>query len=222
VSRAQLGTEATDHAAGAVVEANVRWPRPSIKHALLEEILSWPDDLYEVKDKTIQLTAHQATFDIGVRNAVVVINVLREPKRIFAGSDRWTNIPFAVNRGMPRTDYASGMAIQLQDRAKDALRVRVIYGKRFEVDDVEDTTDVVDDWGLEPTMIDIPPLGAAMTLTMASEIQRTDSDPMGESRIAAEVPATFRTQTAQALKKLRDKRINEEQVRLRQRYRRPS
>jgi hypothetical protein len=223
VSRGQMGTEAQVHADLAVVETGARFPRAQIRNTLQEEIRSWPEDVFQVKAKVLAAASARGGFDLGVRSEDLrfVLEVLRSPRTIY-NQGRWTRVGFSYERFMPRTSYPSGTAVFINERIDQAHSLRVVYAVGFEVDDIADEDDVVDDWGLTRSMCDIAPIGAAARLIQSAESLRTDTEALGESRIAAEVPPTYMSQTAAALFRIRDKRLREEAMRLRGRYPMPS
>lgn len=226
VSRGQLGTTAVAHEAGAAVESMSRFPRPFIKSALVDEVNSWPDGLYQVRSRDLEVGRDAGVVDLGLRDHAFswVISVTRAPRESSAwrNADRWAPLQFTVHRKMPRTDFSSGTALTLHQKLTESSRIRVLYAAPFTTENTDDSIDVVEDWGLEPTMLDIVPIGAAARLLHAREIQRTDTEALGETRVAAEVPPTHHTQTGTALRRFADKRISDEMVRLRGRYGTPS
>jgi hypothetical protein len=226
VSRGQYGTEPVAHDEHAVVEAATRFPRSVIKDVLQEEVRSWPDTVFKVRNRILSLPARVGVVDAGVsdRRLCAALALDRSPKAVFSYADRWTPLAFRLDRQMPRDTFGSGAALTMYDRSPEAHEVRFLYGERFDPDDLDDDASVLDDggWGLASTMIDIPPMGAAASLILGRELQRTDTEAMGESRIAAEVPPTFQTQTSLALRTRADRRINQEAMRLIQQYRRSS
>lgn len=227
VSRGQLGTEAAAHAALAVVETSARFPRATIKDTLQDEIRAWPDDVFQVKSKILASAYGQGSFDLGVREGdfLNVFSVERSPSTRFTSwrvADRWTSVPFRVDRKMPRDVFPSGAALTLTRDIPSVGTIRVLYSAPFDVDDISDGDDVVDDWGLARSMCDIVPIGAAARLIQASENRRTDTEALGESRVAGEVPPSYQSQTAAALRRIADSRLRQEAMRLRGRYRFPS
>ena len=226
VSRAQLGTQAATHADGGILETGARFPRYAIKEALQDEIRAWPDDVFQVKVRGLDAAVNQAAFDLGLRDDQFhnVIQIERAPVlgRTTYTADRWSTIPFRVARQMPRDSFPSGTAIFLTQRAPTDVGLRVMVSAPFDVDDIADDDDIVEDWGLARSMCDIPPMGAAARLVQASEILRTDTEAGVESRISAEIPPSYQSQTAVALRTVADRRLRAEAMKLRGRYPMPS
>lgn len=218
VSRGQMGTEATAHPVGEVIESASRFPRGAIIDALQEEIRSWPDTVYQVKARPFTLGAQDHVLDIG-RDVYAVIGALRSPvSGLTAG--RWTPLRYRFDPLMPKDVFPSGNVLTITDGLTSvrASQVRVLCALPFDVDDMAGTLLLEDDLGLAPSMFDIPPMGAAGRLLQTRELQRTDTEAMQESRLAAEVPATFETQTATALRLGTARRLGQEANRLRSKY----
>lgn len=76
------------------------------------------------------------------------------------------------------------------------------------------TDDPVADLGLAETMLDIPPLGAAVDLLMTTESRRTQVTTQGDSRRPEEVPTTANGSIAGNLGRIYRSRIQEEAARL--------
>lgn len=226
VSRGVLGTDPATHLDAAVIESGARFPRIAIKEALQDEIRSWPHDIFQVKTKALAASANQAAFDLGIRDSDFynVFQVERSPilGRTTFTADRWSSLPFRTARKMPRDVFPSGTALFMATRSWTPVTLRVMYSAPFDVDDISDDDDIVEDWGLARSMCDIPPMGAAARLVQASEILRTNTESLGESRIASEIPPSYQSQTATALRKLADVRIRGEAMKLRGDYPMPS
>ncbi len=226
VSRGQLGTEGATHTNLTEIETSARFTKAAIKGALQDEIRSWPDDVFQVKTRPIDLLVNEAAFDLGVRDSdfYFVFSIERAPvlNRTTYVADRWSSVPFRTARQMPRDSFPSGTAIFLTTRVAEAKGLRVMYAAPFDVDDITDDDDCIDDWGLSRSMLDIPPIGAAARLIQASEIIRTDTEALATSRIASEIPPSYQSQTAVALRTVADRRIRAEAMKLRGRYPMPS
>lgn len=221
VSRGQLGTEAAEHVEGAMIESNSRFPRGAIKDAIQEEIRAWPDTVFQVKSRIFNLPAGASTLDVGYtdRKILSVLAVNREPQTVFRDADKWTPMSYRVDRLMSRESFGSGTAVTLTERVHETRLVQVLVAVPFNVDEMDDDVHAIDDIGLLPSMCDIPPAGAAARLLHTRELVRTDTEASQESRLATEVPATYQAQTATTLRLWCARRLGEEALRLRSRYR---
>ena len=79
------------------------------------------------------------------------------------------------------------------------------------------TTDVTTT-GITPTMVDIPPLGAEIQLTLPREIRRNFMSSQPDPRKAPEIPAGSISNSVQAMMMLYNTRISEESDRLMRQY----
>jgi hypothetical protein len=76
------------------------------------------------------------------------------------------------------------------------------------------TADMEIDCGLAPTMMDIPPLGAAASLMRTTESRRANIHAQGDTRRAGEVPPGTNTGSARETQRKFEDRIADEYVRL--------
>lgn len=217
VSRGQSGTDATVHPAGETIESSARFPRAAVKDALQEEIRTWPDSVYRADSKMLDLPLGVNTIDAELTDSRLLVDLALDRAPSVAPG-RWTPLTYRLDRLMDRDIYGSGNALTIYNLSGGGGRVRFLYGAPFDVSEMDDGLDCVDDLGLARTMLDIPPMGAAARLLQTREIIRTDTEAMQESRIAAEVPPTFQTQTATTLRLAVARRLGEEGLRLRRKY----
>ncbi len=222
VSRGMLGTSAAPHASGALVESPTRFPRPIIKDACQEEVRSWPAKVFQVRSHTYALVAGTSIVDLGLADdeVVEILSVTRGPRDATVSyADRWKPVHTELLRFATIDGVDSETALQVQEPYDDVdVTLNVVWGAPFVADTADDGDNVVTEWGVPRSMLDIIPLGAAARLILAREAVRTDSDVMLESRQAEQVPPQFLTQTATALMRIRDRRLGEEAMRLRARW----
>lgn len=212
IQRAQLGTTAAAHTAGAIVDINPRFPRPILRDTLKEEIDSWGPAVYQVKTLDIAVGSTAQAVDLtAIGTYYSVLRVYREPR---SGSDVWFNPTFRVLRNMPTADFASGTALILDGQQEAATNLRIVYSAPFTTTTFTDATDLNATVGLDASQNDIPPYGAAWRLLATREVRRTQTQAQGDPRNAEEVPAGFMSQTSVALKRIRDQRLADAAVRL--------
>ncbi len=215
VVRGHLGTTATSHAAGALIEVNPRFPRVYIKRSLQQEIDSWGTRLFKVATANISFSSSTRIYDLGVTNYIGVIDV-----RLSAYTGRTTKsnpYRWSVLRDLDTAEFASGSAIELLGGYPTSGTMRVKLAQKFDVSSWTDATDV-ESLGLTTAMCAIPPVGAAWRLMSAKEVGRTNLTAQPEPRKAEEVPAGHMASVAQQLKTLRDNLIDEERWTLMNRY----
>jgi hypothetical protein len=210
VERGQLGTEAVAHAVP-IIEATNRFPKPAIKQALLEELRAWPDGMYKPRSKMLAIVGDQAVIPTGVPEYRMAMPLAVDRSPDSTMGDRWTPLEFRLDRHLPSPNQTQ---LTVYDRSCIGHDVRFIYGERFDPEETGDDVDVIDDWGLLPSMLDIAALGAAARLVLGREIQRTDSDNATESRVDSAVPPMHQLQVANGLRAAADRRISAEISRL--------
>lgn len=219
VERAQLGSVAAAHTAGAIVTVNPKFPDFAILKALNDELLdlSTPaNGLYAIR--SVDLTAANSTFGYDLTGATGLLEVLAVERSWSGGVRGWTPVTnFELRQQSSLTDFPSGYGLHLREGVSTGQRIRVLYKAAFSplvnlTDDVQVVT------GLPPSMHDIPPLGAAALLVAPREIKRNFTESQGESRRGVEVPPGAVGASSRALEARRARRINDEASRLSQQF----
>lgn len=227
VERAQLGTTAAAHTAGAQIECNPRFPRPVIRDALQEEIASWPRGLYATASVSLSVPTNNLSVDLGAipSTFIDILEVLRRPSTTSSSlslqpfSTSWPEIGYRYERGLPTADFPSGSALFLNEAMSGGYTIRVVYSLPFVTAVFTDATSLVSTMLLEASMVDIPPYGAAARLLAGREAQRSAMEAQGEARAPVEVRVGETLRSAAGLQAWRDKRIVEEAERLAGRFR---
>lgn len=222
VARGMLGSTAVAHAVGTIVEAPTRFPIPRIKDTMVEEVRSWPDNVYQVLGVTASWPQDSSLIDPDLADTdfIHILDVLVGPTTWTTG-DRWKHVRFDVHRQVDTVieGIDGETVIQVLDNYPDCDRqARILYAAPFTPDDSADDTNVVNEWGVPTSAIDIISLGAAARLLLASESVRLETDAMQESRQAEQVPPQALTQAGLALWRIRERRLGEEAMRLRARH----
>lgn len=218
VRRAVRGTEAQVHAANAIVDVGARFMRSSIRRALRAEIASWRSSVFRVRSASVPMGAGAKAVDVPglVGDYYHLLKV--EADRAWSSSGSWPELDATVMDPAPASAFASGRALVLSLPAPDATTVFVTWSAPFDVSVFTDTTLVEATVGLSFSMCDIPALGAAWRLLTAREAARSATEAQGEPRLAEEVPPGSASSAGMVFKKLRDGRLGEEALRLRERY----
>lgn len=219
VERGFNGTTAAAHSDAVLVEVDARFSRPAISQALLDEVRSWPADLFTVTTISLGGSTVTRAYDLaGTSNTDVlaILDVLVEPDDTdpWGADSTWRSVGYRAQRNMPTADFASGTAVFLDEVLDTSRAVRVVYAKPFVTSTWTDATDVETTVGLSPSMLDIPVYGASWRLVSGQEVERSNMGRQGEPRSADEVPPGTAVTTAGALKRLRDQRVAEEAARL--------
>ncbi len=218
VQRNFLGTVAAAHTAGALIYVNPQFTDFQILRAVNAEIASYSSPkwgLYQMK--TVDLTYSSATVGYDLTSVTDLIDVYELRWKGYTTGE-WPMIRrWSLARNMATSEFASGLALLLDEGAGPGKTIRVRYKAPFAAltllaDDVQTIA------GFPSTANDIPPLGAAARLIAPREVKRAVSDSQPESRAAAEVPPGTSRGAAATLLTLRDARLREESSRLQQRF----
>lgn len=214
VSRGEGGSTAAAHDNAAVIHVNPRFSAYSVLQAINDELLALASaGLYRIR--TVALTYQGGTDAYNLTGVTDVIDVLGVDFDYDDGSGRWSTLPrsmWNLRRDMPTATFASGLSLTVNGVVAYGQAVRVAYKAPYAtlatlVDDVETVS------GLQASAHDIVPLGAAIRLTVGSEVARNSLDQY-DTRRADEVPAGARLGQMRAMAALRAQRIADEAARL--------
>lgn len=215
VQRGFLGSTPAAHAAGSLVEVNARFPQFWIRQALQEEINNLTPPLYRVAGYDLAVTSTSRSYVMPVSNYLHVIDI----RGYFTGyTSRPHILGWSDTREANLTDFPGGAAIffPYDFSPNTALRLRVALP--FDTSTFTDSTDVEATVGMAASMVDIPPLGAAVRLMQGREIPRTNMAAQPEPRHHDEVPPGHISSVVQQLKAAKDLRVQEEEFRLYEKY----
>lgn len=220
VSRAENGTTAAAHAAGATILVNPKFSPFSILQAVNEELadLSSPvNGLFKVGSVDFTYSAGTDTYDLtGVTDLIDILDVTYDTND---GSSRWPRLRrehWSLARGMQAAEFASGMALTINGWATSGRDINVIYKAPFTaLSSLSQNVETIS--GLPATAVDILSIGAAIRLTAGTEVSRNFLD-QSDTRRAEEVPPQARGSAMRALVGLRRERIDAEKARLLAKY----
>lgn len=221
VFAAQEGSTAAAHSSGALVRVNPKVTDHEIFDVLnaeLDDLSSPANGLFQVKTLTLTYSANVEGYDL---TAVTdLIDVLEVRYSLPGSSKEWPEIrpgDYRLSRNMATTEFASGFALFLAHGGYPGRSVRIRYKAPF-TNLATTADDVLAVAGLPATAHDIPALGAAARLMLATENKRNFTELQGDSRRAEEVPPGARSRGAQGLLALRAQRILSESARLMVQY----
>ncbi len=221
VDRAQWGSPASTHAAGAVIHVNPKFSNWEIFNAINDEItsLSAPSNgLFQVLSAELTYNTHIEGYDLTgfttpaqyIQDVLEVRYAVTGPSRSYPISSDWE-----LSRSMS-DEFTSGMALFVRDGFPN--QTLVVKGKfGFSELDASMATEISTS-GLADTMYDILSLGAAWRLTASMEISRNFTSAQGDTRRANEVPPGGQLGASRELGRLREIRIREEASRLSNKY----
>lgn len=221
VQRAQLGSTATAHVAGAVVTVNPKFPDFAILKAINDDLadLSSPvNGLYAVRGVDLVFSPGASGYDLPVVGDLLEVIEVRQRLGASSSYRQWPVLTnHEISRNVNATDFPSGIALFLHEGAGAGQPIRVLYKAGFGrlvslANDVELIA------GLPESMHDLPPMGAAVRLVAPREIKRNFTEAQGEPRRAAEVPPGAVGNSMRLVAGARQSRITSEAAKLAQQY----
>jgi len=227
VQRGYEGSLADTHAAGTLVYVQPTYTRFDVAVALNDELLrlsSPGNGLFQVKTQTITFNPVYMGYDLGPEVADSFIDIMEVrykipfPTRNYPAIKKWK-----VLRSIGDTStFPSGAGIVFYEGGYPGQPVYVQYSAPFTTIDptVSDnyTTEVTALTGMTSTMVDIPPLGAEIQLTLPREIRRNFMAVQPDPRKGLEVLAGNVSNSVSALMMTYNARISEEAERLQRQY----
>lgn len=213
VLRGQWGSTAKAHAAEALVTIQPRFLRRQVLVEMQDEIRSWPSTVYGVTrvDLSWASSVHDLDLDgADGKEVTKLLDVRLKP----TGDEPWYDLSTAVDVFPVATaDFDSGWRLHAL-RDFSASTVQVTYAHEFALEELDEDTDLEEDVGLASSMLDIIRYGVGARLLTSQEGERARIDQQGQRRFAEEVPPQHQLTAAEALMKLRDKRLQDEEERL--------
>lgn len=220
LARGVQNTNITTHAAGSIVEANPRFFPFAIGNAIVEEIRSWPPDLYvtDTVDVAFGAADHVVDFDAPAGFRSVLAGAW-----FGSGSDHWVTTPtLPVVVPNASTDlYPSGFSVSRSPQHfgyMDSGTLRVVVSKDYTLADISLATELAD-IGIPASCYDVVVYGCLWRLLAPREVGRLGTTSQPQPRAKGDVPARATLAAAAGYKQLRDERLAEEVMRLRETYR---
>jgi hypothetical protein len=241
VTRGYYGSVATAHINGVVCYINPRYSRYDIGVAINDDLrsLSSPTNgLFRVGVAEITYNPVFQGYDLGdlPDNFIDILEVryrIAPPYRTFPAIKSWKVVRW--QQGSTDPVFPSGRGLIVHQPAWPGLPIYVTYSAPFirfvdTADNLLNTPATNDEAppyngyktstvpNLIPTMIDLPPLGAEIDLTLTREISRNFMESQPDPRKAQEVPPNAVASSVAALTSRRLMRISEEADRLQRQY----
>lgn len=225
VNRGMRGTAAATHSAGAMVYVNPFFTRWQIRQTLLEEIRSWPPQVFAVKTADISTTDFVRGYDLGgfATDWFFVLDVRMSPDVLNATpSDKnWASIPYRITRSANTTTFPSGNALTVTTPLgvfDSPRQIHVVYAAPFVLTTFTDSTTLISTVLVDASDLDIAPYGAAWRLASAREVRRLLTEAMGTVADLQQFPPMYALQAAKGFQDLRDSRLRDAIERLRSKY----
>lgn len=178
---------------------------------VIRQMSSSTNGLYSLGEWTDVVDPAWQTYAVPVA-AQGMTDLIKAQIRVPGSTDVWIDLPANTVRWQPEAN-----TIQLTRNYTSGTDVKFVYRAGFQ-QATSLTDDVVVDLGLAETMIDIPPLGAAVALLRTTESRRAQIHAQGDSRRAEEVVQGFNSNAARELDRDFKGRIADEYIRLINRY----
>lgn len=184
-------------------------------NAINDEIrkLSSPmNGLYRIGSWTVDVSPTYQTYEVPAE-ALNMTNLARVRYRWPGTPDVWSDIRTSSYRWIVSE---GANKIQLLVNVPSGTEIEFTYKAPF----VEASTladDPVENCGLAPSMLDIPPLGAAATLLRTTDSRRNQIQVQGDARRAGEVQSSANLSSANSLDREYKMRVQDEYTRLIQR-----
>lgn len=213
------GTTDVSAASGSIVRVQPRFTDAQILSALnddLNDLCSPHLGLYQIGTASLTYDNSLVGYDLsGTPGLLSIIEVRLQ------GDDAardWPRLPshkYRILKGAPFGDdgFSSGNALFLYGgNATTGDTIHVTYRKAF--NQVSSVSSSKSASGLPQSAWDLPPIGAAISLMAGREIKRSFTESQGDPRRAAEVGPGASAASVNALRLLRQERINAERQRL--------
>lgn len=215
------GSTPADHTAGALVYVDPKFSRWDISVAINDAIneMSSPDcGLFAVPPAaSITYNPVFMGYDLGALPADF-IDILEIRYRIVPPTHDFPRVKsYDILRNIPDPIFPSGRGLVIYDGGFPGLPVYISYTAPFTnlVNQADGLNAVA---GIPTTAFDIPILGAEIDLVLPREVKRNFIESQPDARIAPEVPAQAIANSAFALMKRWQMKINEEADRLSRQY----
>jgi len=216
---AQEGSVAANHANGVTVRVNPRFPRWDIFNALNDDLADLSSvGLFQVATVDLTYVSPQLAYDMVGVTAGSVVEIQEVSWKPVDATKNWTQVRnYELERDMNTSEFASGYALHVFDAVVPGRTMRVRYRTTFTpfaalTDDAQTVA------GLPASANDLPPLGAALNLTIGREIKRNFTESQGDPRRAQEVPPGANLGSFKGMAMRSQQRIDTERARLARRY----
>jgi len=189
--------------------------RPRVTDWQLFQNLNWEitqlcspsNGLYKVASWKSSIDVTWQTYDVPVE-AQRMISLLRVRCRWPSTPDIWSDLDDIMFEHQQDRNL-----VKLKRNLPASSELEFIYKNSFTQAETL-TDDVVVDCGLSESMLDIPPMGAAVKLLRTTESRRTQIHNQGDSRRAEEVQPGANSSGARELERAYQNRVNDELARL--------
>lgn len=228
VIRGWQDSEGEAHVDGDEVLISPRFTRMDIYDAMIDEITAWAPKLFRVATYEWSIDDETDTVELPAlyADALGLISVRRLWDDDAAdGASSWPTIGFRLLRGDAAVwsgASTSGLLIRLLPnngiRRAGAIVSQIAVPFDVTSDELLETEDLIVDYGLEPSMLEVVDLGVKMRIIGDGETGRTQRGAQDEPRRAEEVPAGASLTIAQTIRSNYARRFGDEVAKLQHKY----
>lgn len=217
VLRGWADSEAATHAVDTEIAINPRFSLLDIAEAAIAEVDSWGPKLWRSESQV--LAAAEAAETVELPAEWLDMYYVTGVRRFIAESDdttKWPTMDYSLSRhgvGVIDSALTSGMLLRLPGWCS-AGSVVVEAALPLTIRDYPLSSDLIDDCGFAPGMIDLLELGVKMRLMADGEIGRSSRQVQGDSRLAQENPVGSMVPVLQLYQRQYDRKMAMEQQRL--------
>ncbi len=209
-----------NHLADEEIHVNPRFSGLDIYEALIDEVTSWGPDLYRTVARQESVADGQQTVNLPVtwKDIYGLVDVRRNWS--YDSSTSWARVEGRLQRGVPGS-WTDGPRSGVLFRLFPPVYTGSLYfvaAAPLAVDSISWYSDLVDDIGLKPSMLDVLDMGIKWRLLGDSEAGRSARVAQDMPRRAEEVPPRSASDEASRLYPLYVRRKAEEIDRLRWQY----
>lgn len=217
VVRGWWGSTAATHNTGANIFVNPSFSDFQLFQELNNVLDSLPGHgVYQMK--SLELTYNAAIDGYNLTGLTDVLDIYAVHYQDTGPQLRWPEVRnWRLMRNAETDDFASGMALILNESAQSGRQLRVIYKAPF-VAFTATTTDAQTTVGLAASQNRILPLGVAYNVLQQREARRAAPDRQGDSRRAGEIPPGHQLTAARGFRDLYERAIAEEAAILHGKY----
>lgn len=197
VIRAYMGSTATAHDVGTIIEVDPRFPKAALIDYAENEIKSWGQQLWRTQFAEVEVTPNQRAYNLTGADGVIyfLLDVRMAPAGTTELSSPWSSNawPHADARLLRQSDpdpFVSTYGLQLLNHPTHAGIALVAYAQPLDVTTFDLATDLQGNVGLRPEWIEIVELGCRKRALGSSGVSRTDWRAGGMAR-AAEQATVF-------------------------------
>lgn len=218
VVRGYMDSTAASHLVNAIVQLNGRFTLYDIFDAMHHEIDSWAPDIFRVTSELLTVATNVETVDMpdSATGMLHLIDVRQSDDHDDFVS--WPRIGARIVRGDANfTESTSGLQLRFTESVRHGS-VYVQWAYPFTSTLLATNADLVNDVGLDLSMLDLLELGVARRLYGDDEGARAARQAQDESRYARETPTGSTLPSLQYTQALYVRRRSEETNRLRRLY----